>query len=331
MPQRIIFPEQGETDLVDFELDPLGIRQLVARTLYSLMSIGTETTILHQRYDPASHFAQRFSFPQLKTGVQTVALVESTGAGVRDFSAGDHVYIRSGHRSHHVLDAKQCSPIPAGVDLKQATWCGLAKTAFRAAWAAPFSNCESLLIVGAGPVGQMCTRWAKVLGAKTIMICDWSADRLGHAERGGATSALRGSLEDSLEEILALTGGEGPTVVVDSTGNPDVLVGCLAAVRRFGKIVVVGDTGYPERQHLSSHVMTKGLTIVATHDSHDRDGWTQRNVDSLFFSHVGQNRFPLGGLISHEFSPRDHHQAYRLAEEDRSGAMGILFDWTGEG
>ena len=74
--------------------------------------------------------------------------------------------------------------------------------------------------------------------------------------------------------------------------------------------------------------MTKGLTIQATHDSQDRDGWTQRRIDSLFFSSVQEERFDLAGLITHEFSPEECSAAYTLADQQREQAMGILFDWS---
>ena len=75
--------------------------------------------------------------------------------------------------------------------------------------------------------------------------------------------------------------------------------------------------------------MTKGLTIQATHDSHDRNGWTQRRVDKLFFNCVEDGRFDLSGLITHEFLPEDCEAAYALADHHRDQVMGILYDWTG--
>jgi threonine dehydrogenase-like Zn-dependent dehydrogenase len=73
--------------------------------------------------------------------------------------------------------------------------------------------------------------------------------------------------------------------------------------------------------------MTKGLTIQATHDSHDLDGWTQRRIDDLFFTCVRDGRFDLSDLITHEFSPEECSDAYLLAEQQRNQAMGILYDW----
>jgi 2-desacetyl-2-hydroxyethyl bacteriochlorophyllide A dehydrogenase len=327
VPTRIIFPEKGQVALQDYELPNPGPGEIKVRTLFSLMSIGTESIILNQQYDPDTHFARMFSFPQLQTGVQAVAEVEQLGKGVSEFSKRDHIYMRKAHGSHQVLAAKDCSPIPQGIDFKSACWAGLAKTAYRAAWAGRFEPGQHILIIGAGPVGQMAIRWAAIEGADSIAVVDLSPTRLRHAKSGGATHLFNSDIAECLDQIHAINGGTGPSIVVDVTGNPMVLKHALAAAARFGKIILLGDTGYPSKQCLSSDVMSKGLTIQATHDSHDRGGWTQRRIDRLFFGLVQQGRFDLSGLITHEFLPKDCERAYTLANEQREQVMGVLFNW----
>ena len=91
MPGRIVFPEKGKVVLERFELPAAGPRDVRVRTHYSLMSIGTETIILHQRYAPDTHFAKIFSFPQLKTGVLAIGEIEEVGNEVRNLAVGDRI------------------------------------------------------------------------------------------------------------------------------------------------------------------------------------------------------------------------------------------------
>ena len=233
MPKRIIFPEKGKVSFEDFELSELGPDQIKVRTYYSLMSIGTETIILNQKYDPDTHFARMFSFPQLKTGVQALGEVEEAGEDAGDFRAGDIIYMREAHGSHQVLPASVCSPVPSGIDLKSACWCGLAKTAFRAAWAGRLELGKHILIIGAGPVGQMAIRWASAAGVETIAVVDLSGNRLEHAVRGGATLTFESDIVDCLDEIHAIDDGNGPSIVVDITGNPDVFQYALIAAAKY--------------------------------------------------------------------------------------------------
>jgi 2-desacetyl-2-hydroxyethyl bacteriochlorophyllide A dehydrogenase len=325
---RIIFPEKGKVALEPFELPAPGPNDVRVRTQYSLMSIGTETIILHQRYDPGTHFANIFSFPQLKTGVQAIGEIEEVGSNVKDLDVGSRIFMRMAHGSHQVLPAAACSSVPAGIPAKPACWCGLAKTAFRAAFAGPFEPDGHILIIGAGPVGQMATRWAKTKNIATVAVVDLSAFRLAHATRGGATTVIEGDIADHVEQIRGINESHGPSIIVDTTGNPGVFKHALSVAPMFGKVILLGDTGFPGRQCLTSDVMSKGLTVQAVHDSHDRGGWTQRRIDEKFFSCVADGRFDLSGLITHEFSPEDCARAYALADEQRENVMGILYDWS---
>ncbi len=319
MGSRIIFPEKGQVRYETFEPRPPAAGEVSVHTLFSLMSIGTETTILHARYDPGTHFAARFSFPQIKTGVQAVGVIAELGEGV---------FMRMAHTSDATLPAAQCSPVPADLDPKSACWCGLAKTAFRAANAAPFGLGGQVLIIGAGPVGQMALRWAACADMRSIAVSDLSALRLALARRGGATDIFEGPIEQTRAALLRCSQGEGFEIVVDTTGNPVVFSQALGLAGLFGKVILLGDTGYPSRQTLSSDLMTKGLTITATHDHHDRGGFTQRRIDAMFFQHMRSGAFALEGLITHEFRPQECAAAYELASDRRHEALGVLFDWT---
>ncbi len=329
MPQRIVFPQKGQVELQTFDLPVLEPDQLRVRTEFSLMSIGTESIILHQRYAPDTHFARMFSFPQLKTGVQAVGRVEARGIEVSDFNVGDLVYMRAAHGSHQQLTAAEVSPIPATINLKEACWAGLAKTAFRAAWAAQTTLQSDVLIIGAGPVGQLCLRWLAAAGAHSITVVDSATARLAHARRGGGTDVVCSSIEAYPDKRDYSGEYNPPDVVIDTTGNAIVFPHALRLAAKYGKIILVGDSGYPHKQTLTSDVMTKGLTIQATHDSHDRDGWNQRRVDAHFFAQLGDGNFDVDGMITHEFRPEDCEKAYRIAETDRGSTMGVLFDWTG--
>ncbi|NKB36981.1 MAG: zinc-binding dehydrogenase [Gammaproteobacteria bacterium] len=329
MPKRIIFPKKGGVVFEEFELRAPIDSEVRVKTLFSLMSIGTETIILHQKYDENTHFAQMFSFPQLKTGVQAIGRVEAKAEAADNFKVGDLVYMRAAHGSHQLLDESLCSPIPDDIeDLKSASWAGLAKTAFRAAWAGDLKPESHVLIIGAGPVGQMTVRWVANANVATLAVADVSGFRLEYAKQGGAALLIQGDIASSLDKISLINKNRGPDLVIDTTGNAEVFGSALAAAGQFGKVILLGDSGYPSKQCLSSEVMTKGLTIQATHDSHDLGGWTQRKIDARFFDLLHKGKFNLTGLITHEFRPDQCVEAYQQADNRRGESMGILYDWT---
>ncbi|MEM7277121.1 MAG: zinc-binding alcohol dehydrogenase [Pseudomonadota bacterium] len=327
MAQRIVFPAPSKVELQRYDPGEIQDYEILIRTEYSLISIGTETTLLHQRYSPDSHFAQRFSFPQLKTGVLAVGKVLQCGSRVNNRKPGDRIYMRQAHGSHQRLPASSTSLVPQTVNPIDACWCGLAKTAFRAAHAADFFKNKRTLIFGAGPLGQMITRWAHYYSCEKIVVNDLSKWRLQWAKDGGAHHSVSGNSVDSLAAINEAFDNNAPNVIIDTTGNPIVLQAALRAAGMFAEIILLGDTGYPERQRLSSDMMTKGLSIQATHDSHDREGWNQARIDALFFDALQSRRFNVDGLISQTFKPQEFAEAYRVADTKRHDVLGLLFDW----
>lgn len=327
--RRIVFQSPRVVALEPCELPAMGADDVLVATRYSMISIGTESTILGKRYADDSHFASMFGFPQYKTGVLAVGEVEKSGSNANGIREGDRVFMRMAHGEKQVLPAATVSLVPDDVKLMEACWCGLAKTAFRAAWAGTFSKIQSVAIVGAGPVGQMLVRWAAAHSVRSIAVVDPVALRIDAARRGGATELFAGYVGQYQAQLRALAGGKGADVIIDCTGSAAVFADVLAAAPRFGRIILLGDTGYPADQRLTSDVMTKGLTIVATHESHDRDGWTQPRIDAHFFQLVREAQFPLNGLTTHVFTPEQCGQAYEIVLERPQEALGIVFDWAG--
>jgi threonine dehydrogenase-like Zn-dependent dehydrogenase len=308
--ERIVFTGKQQVELEDFDLRDPREGEVVVRSLYSLMSTGTENICFNRNFDPGTHWDMWVRYP-FRPGYLTVGVIEDTG---------EVVFHRGNHESHRVVARERCTNVPDGVDPRDATWCGLAKIAFSGKTVADYRTGEDVVIVGAGPIGQMSVRWAHASGLKSITVVDVAPFRLDLAVRGGTTRTIEGPVADS--------GLTDVPLVIDTTGNADVLSDCLRICGRFGKVVLLGDTGRPESQHLTSDVITKGLTIIGTHDTHDRGGWPESRVNAVFFELAATGRFPLDGLITHVVDPRDPAKAYELANTVREETMGICFDWT---
>lgn len=104
---------------------------------------------------------------------------------------------------------------------------------------------ESVAVIGAGSIGAMIVAGSAALGSSPLIAVDVSAERLEAARRLGATDLVDASQEDSVPALRALTGGEGIHVVIESSGTADGLAVALAAVRRGGRVVVVGIQAEP--------------------------------------------------------------------------------------
>jgi threonine dehydrogenase-like Zn-dependent dehydrogenase len=77
----------------------------------------------------------------------------------------------------------------------------------------------SLVVLGLGPIGTMCTRIARHRGVETIIGVDLVPDRLQRARNDGVeTIDLRTQGRDLGDIVRGRTGGRGPDSVIDAVG-----------------------------------------------------------------------------------------------------------------
>ncbi len=301
--------------------------QVRVKTLWSQLSTGTESIVFNRRFDPGTHWDQWVRYP-FTPGYALVGEIDRLGSGVTGLATGDIVAVRHPHASHAVVDAAAVTPVPKGMDPRHATWFALAKITAVGARAIAYRLGEQVLVIGAGPIGQMSLRWALASGAHRVVALDPFADRLPAALRGGAATTIAMPVADAADAVRAAFGGALPGVVVDATGHPAVLGAALGLTAARGRVLVIGDTGKPAQQHLSSDLIMKGLTIVGAHDGHEDPGWNSDRYHRLFFDMASNGRFPLDGLATHTFAPSQAAEAYSTSESRRGETMGILFDWS---
>ena len=328
MPTAITLPRPGVAELLPSQLPDVGPGDVQLRTTLTLMSTGTEGIAFAQRFGEDTHWARYVEYP-FRPGYSAVGIVERSGQD-SGLSVGDRVAARAPHASHVVVRGDRCTPIPKSLDDEQAGWFALAKIAFVGVRVGEVRPGSKVLIVGAGPIGQMATRWAAAAAAARIVVADSITPRRDLAMAGGATATIGAPLDDGREEIFAAFGDQAPEVVIDATGNAEVLPSALRIAADHGRVVLLGDAGTPAEQRLTSDVITRGVTIMGAHDSStfgDQRWDNDREIARLFFRLATTGRFPLAGLNSHHFKPDQCQLAYELAATARHQTMGINFTW----
>jgi len=324
---RLVFPAKQQVHTETGDLPPLHAGEVLVRTQFSLMSTGTENIVFNRLFDPGTHWDNWVKYP-FYPGYSAVGIVEASEAPA--FKPGDRVAARANHQSRFVQPADECYPIPEDLSFEQALWFALAKIAWHGARAADYKLGDSVLIVGAGPIGQMSIRWARAAGATTILVVDAAPERMALATAGGASAVIPLPIDRAREAVLAANANRLPRVVIDTTGNAEVFTAALGLADQYGKVVILGDTGRPASQKLSSDFMMRGITLVGVHDGHNTAEWNCASISGLFFTLASTGRFPLEGLKTHSFQPEDCAKAYETANRDRMKTMGIVFDWSKE-
>lgn len=329
----IMFTGKDKVELVWEEVPPIGKGQVLVRARKSLISTGTECICLGHLFEEGTHWDRWVKYP-FPPGYSMVGVVEQVGEDVTQVKPGDRVVFQRSHRQWHVVEAKALTIVPDAVSDEDASWFALAMIAQNAVRAAQHQMGDNVVVIGAGLLGQLTVQYLRLQGAAQIIVVDPAEPRLKMAQAHGATTVIAKKVEDAREEILALTGGKGAEVVYDVTGIASVFAPAITLLRRFGKLILLGDTGEPSQQYLTGDVITKGLRIIGTHASNppevstDHAPWTQSEMYKLFFTYVARGDMRVNDLITHRYTPHEAPQAYHMLRHDRSAAMGVVFDWT---
>jgi len=102
---------------------------------------------------------------------------------------------------------------------------------------------ETILVIGAGPIGLSVIEFARLSGARTIVI-DINEQRLRFVrERMGVAETIHAKGDGSeLKQFTEMTDGKLGNVVVDATGNAGSMANSLNYVGFAGRLVFVGIT-----------------------------------------------------------------------------------------
>ena len=179
--------------------------------------------------------------------------------------------------------------------------CGLV-TALHAVDMAELKLGDSVVVLGAGPVGQSCVAFASLSGASDVICVGAPRLRLDFSRQMGATATL--SLDvpvrDRVEAIRGITGGRGPDVVIEASGAPEAVTQGLDIVRDGGRVVVCGhytDNGsvdiHPHFQINRKHVEIKGCWGVRYDHFHRAVALTAKYGDQKPWKEMVSGRYDL--------------------------------------
>lgn len=91
-------------------------------------------------------------------------------------------------------------------------------TAWQAVQYANLPKGETLVVLGLGPIGEMCTRIAQHQGAGQVIGVDLVVERLQRAGGHGVHTLNLDEYDDLPEAVRELTDGRGPVAVIDAVG-----------------------------------------------------------------------------------------------------------------
>lgn len=137
------------------------------------------------------------------------------------------------------VPARLAIPIPDSMSFEIAALTEPLACVVRAFKKSAIQFAESVLVIGAGPIGNLHVQMARAIGAAPIIVADLNTDRLDIASRTGA-DAVVADMSQLDASVRALTEGRGADVVIESVGLPQLYERAFSLVRPGGRISAFG-------------------------------------------------------------------------------------------
>jgi len=333
--RRIVFKEPKKVEIEEAELPELAPNQILIRTRMTLISTGTELTMLSGEYPKGSHWNNITKYP-VYPGYSNCGVVEKIGENVQKFKVGDRVSSTAPHAEYAVIGEDRAVKIPDGVSDEEATFGTLSATVMNSVRLANIKLGESVIVVGVGILGQLACQFSRLCGGFPVIAVDLSRRRLEIAERLGVTAMIQPKEEDVEQRIMELTKGKGGDVVFEVTGNPKIIPWELSLVKRQGRLILLSSPRGVTELDFHDLVNWPSRTIIGTHTSshpsHETpyNPWTRERNTQLFFELLSAGLVNVRDLITDRYKWTEAKQAYqRLLDPfgERLQALGVILDF----
>ena len=172
---------------------------------------------------------------------------------------------------------------------------------------------QVVLIQGAGMLGLTAAAWARVNGARAVIVCDVSAGRLEVARTFGADAVFTPDGQELRQFVSQASEGRGVDVAIDMSGSGAAITLGIDLLRCGGRAIWVGAV-FPSQVNnfVAERVVRKYLSIQGVHNYQPTDLAT-----ALDFLTAHHHKFPFADQVSRPF-PLEQCQA--AFDHARSGA-----------
>jgi alcohol dehydrogenase len=160
---------------------------------------------------------------------------------------------------------------------------------------------DTVVVVGAGPVGLAAIITAKLYGPGRIVAVDLDNSRLERAQEFGADVVINNSSENAVERVQEMTDGLGADVVMEAVGVPATFELCTELVCPGGRVANIGLHGEPATLHLET-LWIKSITITT--------GLVDAYSTLTLLNLVSEGRLDPTGLTTHRFELNEIMEAY---------------------
>lgn len=322
--QAVVFPRANEITIDEIRLPDPEDEDVVVETEFSGVSIGTEGWILTAAY-------YHTKFP-LVTGYQKVGRITARGKGVKGYSVGDRVFLRStkiasgppsmwgGHTSRSVISYRELIPVPEGTCPACASLLVMVAVGYHGAGElCQVGEGDLVVIIGQGMIGQFAAQTCKQRGC-TVVVCEPLDKRRELSASLGADYAINPKEQDPWDVISSIK-PEGADVIVDCSANAQAVNQSFTWLKPRGSRYCY-QAYYPDFTPIDMlwpHVKE----MVAYHPTNVTDEGMREMMQW-----VADGRAKVEPLITQNWNWKRAPELFHLMMDNPKECLGPVLDWT---
>jgi L-iditol 2-dehydrogenase len=179
---------------------------------------------------------------------------------------------------------------------------------------------DTVVIIGAGPIGCMIIPVAYMSGAAKVIVVQRSRPRMEAAKKFNADVYICSSEEDSIKRVLEETGGLGADVIFTANPSPQSHADALKMAKNRARINLFGGLPAGSTVTLDTNIIHyKELFVMGAHGSLPRHH--QQAIEL-----IAAKRPDIRPYMSHFFS-LDHINEAFAAAEGHQGMRVVVHPW----
>lgn len=195
---------------------------------------------------------------------------------------------------------------------------------------------DTVIVLGAGPIGLMVQKFAWMKGAERVIAVDHVTYRLDHAKRTNKVETynfkdyknmskyLYEITKGGAEVVIDCVGMDGDTTIKDhlktlggQAGTIDPIIMAADCVKKFGTIQLTGVYGSPANAYPLHSIFTRNITVKAGQAP------VIHYMPELF-EKVKNAEFDPTDIITHKMPLDNAVQAYKIFDEKEDGCIKVV-------
>ena len=177
---------------------------------------------------------------------------------------------------------------------------------------------KKVLVLGAGPIGNLTAQVAKLLGADEVMITDVSAYKVSKALECGIDHVVNTRQKNLSEAINTYFGPTKADLILECVGVEETMTDAILNARKGTSIVVVGVFGKKPQVNLGL-VQDRELSLIGTLMYQQTDYETAIQL-------VASRKLKLAEMITHRFAFDHYLDAYHMIETSKGEYLKVMID-----